>query len=153
MLLASRAWVEELIPKTLRSESESPAEFEALHDIFRRGDILGVTGTVVRTKAGELSVVPCTILLLSPNLHQLPKAHFGFKDQESRHRKRYLDLIMNKERREVFVKRARVVNYIRRFLDNLGFLEVRRPPLLIPRSRFLDVHLFTFACLNRSRPP
>lgn len=78
----------------------------------------------MRTKKGELSIAPSVTQLLSPNLHQLPKEHFGFKDQEMRHRKRYLDLIMNQERREVFVKRARIVNYVRKFLDNLGFLEV-----------------------------
>lgn len=110
------------------SESESPADFEALHDIFRRGDIVGVTGKPMRTKKGELSVSPSTFVLLSPNLHQLPH---GLKDQETRHRKRYLDLIVNQDRREVFVKRARIVNYIRRFLDNLGFLEVRSASYLI----------------------
>ncbi|KAM0751364.1 lysine-tRNA ligase [Meredithblackwellia eburnea MCA 4105] len=109
------------------NESESPADFEALHNLFRRGDIVGVTGRPIRTKKGELSISPKTMQLLSPNLHQLPSDHFGFKDQETRHRKRYLDLIMNQERRDVFVKRARIVNYIRRFLDNLGFLEVETP--------------------------
>jgi lysyl-tRNA synthetase class 2 len=64
------------------------------------------------------------MVLLAPNLHQLPSQHSGFKDQELRHRKRYLDLMMNAERREVFIKRARIVNYVRKYLDNLGFLEV-----------------------------
>jgi lysyl-tRNA synthetase class 2 len=108
-----------------RSDSESPEEFEALHNLFRRGDILGVTGQPMRTKRSELSISPKSCVLLSPNLHQLPKEHFGFKDQEQRHRKRYLDLIMNQDRREVFIKRARIINYVRKFLDNLGFLEVR----------------------------
>ncbi|KAM0789592.1 lysyl-tRNA synthetase [Microbotryomycetes sp. NB124-2] len=109
------------------NESESPEEFEALHNIFRRGDILGVTGSPMRTKKGELSLSPTVAKLLSPSLHQLPKEHYGFKDQEMRHRKRYLDLIMNQERREVFIKRARIINYVRKFLDNLGFLEVETP--------------------------
>ncbi|KAK4054125.1 lysyl-tRNA synthetase [Microbotryomycetes sp. JL201] len=109
------------------NESESPEEFEALHNIFRRGDILGVTGSPMRTKKGELSLSPTISKLLSPSLHQLPKEHYGFKDQEMRHRKRYLDLIMNQERREVFIKRARIINYVRKFLDNLGFLEVETP--------------------------
>ncbi|GJN91394.1 hypothetical protein Rhopal_004415-T1 [Rhodotorula paludigena] len=109
------------------SESESPEQFEALHNLFRRGDILGITGHPMRTKRNELSISPSTCMLLSPNLHQLPKEHFGFKDQEQRHRKRYLDLIMNQEVREVFIKRARIINYIRKFLDNLGFLEVETP--------------------------
>jgi len=110
-----------------RSESESPEEFEAIHGLFRRGDILGVTGNPIRTKRNELSIAPTSCVLLSPNLHQLPKEHFGFKDQEQRHRKRYLDLIMNPERRDVFIKRARIINYVRKFLDNLGFLEVETP--------------------------
>lgn len=109
------------------SESESPEDFPALHDIFRRGDILGVTGYPIRTKKGELSISPTVSVLLAPNLHQLPTDHYGFKDQETRHRKRYLDLIMNQDRREVFLKRARIINYIRKFLDNLGFLEVETP--------------------------
>lgn len=62
--------------------------------------------------------------LLAPNLHQLPTQHFGFKDQEQRYRKRYLDLIMNGEVRDVFIKRAKIIDYVRRFLDGLGFLEV-----------------------------
>ncbi|GAA5847397.1 hypothetical protein JCM9279_000461 [Rhodotorula babjevae] len=109
------------------NESESPEEFEAIHGLFRRGDILGVTGNPIRTKRNELSIAPTSCVLLSPNLHQLPKEHFGFKDQEQRHRKRYLDLIMNPERRDVFIKRARIINYVRKFLDNLGFLEVETP--------------------------
>lgn len=109
------------------SESESPADFEALHALFRRGDIVGVTGTPMRTKRSELSISPTSMLLLSPNLHQLPTEHYGFKDQEQRHRKRYLDLIMNQEKRDVFIKRARIINYVRKFLDGLGFLEVETP--------------------------
>jgi lysyl-tRNA synthetase class 2 len=57
-------------------------------------------------------------------LHMLPKAHYGFKDQETRFRQRYLDLIMNNFVRDKFIIRAKIVNYVRRFLDNLGFLEV-----------------------------
>ncbi|GAA5890740.1 hypothetical protein JCM6882_000640 [Rhodosporidiobolus microsporus] len=109
------------------NDCETPEEFEAIHNIFRRGDILGITGNPIRTKRNELSIAPKSCTLLSPNLHQLPKEHFGFKDQEQRHRKRYLDLMINQERREVFIKRARIINYIRKFLDNLGFLEVETP--------------------------
>jgi lysyl-tRNA synthetase class 2 len=86
-----------------------------------------------KTKKGELSISPTSIKLLSPNLHQLPKATVvagqkgGFTDTEARHRKRYLDLILNQHVREVFVKRAKIISYIRRYLDNLGFLEVETP--------------------------
>lgn len=84
-----------------------------------------------KTKRGELSVFPTEMILLTPNLHQLPKAAHGGKggltDHETRYRKRYLDLIVNNNVRDIFIKRAKIVNYIRRFLDNLGFLEVETP--------------------------
>ncbi|CAH7686188.1 hypothetical protein BY996DRAFT_8523443 [Phakopsora pachyrhizi] len=122
------------------NDSKDPENFEAVHDVFRRGDIVGVTGFPSRTKKGELSIFPRSMILLSPNLHQLPRAEttvvteegvtetkFGFKDQEQRHRKRYLDLIMNNEVRDIFITRAKIINHVRRFLDNLGFLEVETP--------------------------
>ena len=102
-------------------------DFAEMHKYLRRGDIVGVRGHPGKSKKGELSVFPKDIILLSPCLHMLPKAHYGFKDQEMRYRQRYLDLIMNNNVREKFATRAKVVNYIRRFLDNLGFLEVETP--------------------------
>ena len=65
--------------------------------------------------------------LLAPNLHQLPSGHFGLKDQETRYRKRYLDLIMNDTTRKLFITRSRILKYIRNFLDGLGFMEVETP--------------------------
>lgn len=97
----------------------------ATHDLIRRGDIVGITGIPSRTKAGELSLQISELKLLSPCLHQLPGRE-GLVDQETRYRKRYLDLIMNQSTRDVFVARSKVVNYIRKYLDNLGFLEVSR---------------------------
>lgn len=76
---------------------------------------------------GELSISPTEMVLLAPNLHQLPTSHFGLKNQEERYRKRYLDLILNNSTRNIFLTRGRVVNYVRKFLDNLGFLEVETP--------------------------
>lgn len=67
------------------------------------------------------------MVLLAPNLHQLPSGHFGLKDQETRYRKRYLDLIISEDTRRIFLTRARVINYIRNYLNNLGFLEVETP--------------------------
>lgn len=72
---------------------------------------------------GELSIAITDIKLLSPCLHQLPGRE-GVVDQETRYRKRYLDLIMNGSTRDIFVTRSKVINYIRKFLDNLGFIEV-----------------------------
>ncbi|KAG9049279.1 lysyl-tRNA synthetase [Tulasnella sp. UAMH 9824] len=108
-------------------DAPSAEEFLSTHSHFRRGDIVGVTGCPSRTQKGELSISPSSMVLLAPNLHQLPKEHFGLKDQEQRYRKRYLDLIMSDDTRRIFVTRSRIINYIRKFLDNLGFLEVETP--------------------------
>lgn len=86
-----------------------------------------MTGVPSRTKMGELSISPSSTMLLSPNLHQLPSSHFGLKDQETRYRKRYLDLILSEDTRKLFITRSKVLNYIRRFLDDLGFMEVETP--------------------------
>ncbi|KAL0957044.1 hypothetical protein HGRIS_003144 [Hohenbuehelia grisea] len=108
-------------------DATDPEDFLKVHDVFRRGDIVGVTGTPSRTKKGELSISPKTMTLLTPNLHQLPSSHFGLKDQETRYRKRYLDLILNDDTRRLFVTRSKILNYIRRFFDDLGFMEVETP--------------------------
>ncbi|TPX35288.1 lysine---tRNA ligase [Synchytrium microbalum] len=103
------------------------ADFATQHRVLSRGDIIGVRGYPGKSKKGELSIFPKEVTLLAPCLHNLPKAHFGFRDQESRYRMRYLDLIMNNEVRDKFIARSKVINYVRRFLDNLGFLEVETP--------------------------
>lgn len=108
-------------------DAKDEDSFIPTHDLFRRGDIVGVVGTPSRTQKGELSISPSQMVLLAPNLHQLPSGHFGLKDQETRYRKRYLDLILSDETRRIFVARSKIINYIRRFFDNLGFLEVETP--------------------------
>ena len=110
-----------------RRDSKSPDTFAADQEHFRRGDIVGVVGTPSRTQKGELSISPSEMILLAPNLHQLPSGHFGLKDQETRYRKRYLDLIMSPDTRRIFITRSKIISYIRRFFDNLGFLEVETP--------------------------
>lgn len=112
-----------LIWRMLR-DAPSTEEYEAIHDLIKRGDVVGVTGRPSRTQKGELSISPSKMVLLAPNLHQLPKGHFGLKDVETRYRKRYLDLIMNENTRNIFITRSKVINYIRRYFDSLGFLEV-----------------------------
>jgi lysyl-tRNA synthetase class 2 len=113
--------------------NHTDGDFFAAHDLLRRGDIVGVKGFPGKTNKGELSIFPSSITLLAPNLRMLPKApagaaaRGGFTDQEQRYRKRYLDLIMNPHVRDIFVKRAKIINYVRRYLDNLGFLEVETP--------------------------
>ena len=111
----------------LYRDAEDSNGFVATHEHFKRGDIVGVRGTPSRTKKGELSIVPSTMTLLAPNLHLLPSGHFGLKDQETRYRKRYLDLIMNDTTRKLFITRSRILKYIRQFLDDHGFMEVETP--------------------------
>mmetsp|Transcript_4289 Transcript_4289/g.6420 ORF Transcript_4289/g.6420 Transcript_4289/m.6420 type:complete len:675 (+) Transcript_4289:33-2057(+) len=101
--------------------------FRNIHNLIKRGDIVGVTGAPGKSKKGELSIFPTSMTLLSPCLHMLPKSHTGLKNQEVRYRQRYLDLILNQETSRVFAIRAKIINYIRTFLNNLGFLEVETP--------------------------
>lgn len=105
-----------------------PEEFEKINDLLRRGDIVGIRGHPGRAKSkeGELSIIPVEVILLSPCLHMLPK-HTGLKDQETRYRQRYLDLIMNDNVRRIFQIRSGIIKYIRKFLDARGFLEVETP--------------------------
>ncbi len=110
-----------------QDHAAGPEDFATTHGLFRRGDIIGVTGLPGKSKRGELSVFPSAVTLLTPCLHMLPTAHYGFKDQESRYRMRYLDLIMNNQVRNKFITRSKVIGYLRKYLDNLGFLEVETP--------------------------
>lgn len=91
------------------------------------GDIVGVKGTVFRTRSGEVSINLAEFTLLSKSLRPLPEKWHGLQDVELRYRRRYLDLIVNPEVREVFVKRSRIVRYMRQYLDTHGFLEVETP--------------------------
>ena len=103
---------------------------ESFNDIIRRlgrGDVVGVTGFAAKTKKGELSIIPSNIKILAPCLHMLPKAQSGLKDKETRFRQRYLDLIMNSDVRNTFITRARIISYVREYLDSNGFLEVETP--------------------------
>lgn len=93
------------------------------------GDWIGVTGTVMRTRRGELSVQPSEVSLLSKSLRPLPEKYHGLTDTETRYRQRYVDLIANPEVREVFFARFRIVSAIRRFMDARRFLEVETPML------------------------
>ncbi|XP_063870736.1 lysine--tRNA ligase-like isoform X1 [Scylla paramamosain] len=106
---------------------ESEAAFYEDCDKIRRGDILGVKGVALRTKTGELSIRPTKLQILAPCLHMLPHLHFGVKDQETRYRQRYLDLIINSDVRKKFIVRANIVSYLRKFFDDMGFLEVETP--------------------------
>ena len=93
------------------------------------GDILGVSGKVFRTKTGEVSLHVETLTLLTKSLHPLPEKFHGLKDTDTRYRQRYLDLIVNPEVRDTFVKRSQIMRSLRDFLDGRGFLEVDTPIL------------------------
>ena len=94
------------------------------------GDIIGVKGAAFRTKTGEISVHATEITLLSKSLRPLPEKYHGLKDNDLRYRQRYVDLFMNPEVKDVFVKRSRIISEIRNYLDEKGFLEVDTPILL-----------------------
>ncbi|HDP70324.1 MAG TPA: lysine--tRNA ligase [Actinobacteria bacterium] len=97
------------------------------------GDWVGVSGSVFKTRRGELSIAIEDFELLSKSLRPLPEKWHGLKDVETRHRQRYIDLIVNPEVKELFLTRNRIMVFIRRFLDEKGFLEVETPMLqLIP---------------------
>ena len=93
------------------------------------GDIVGVKGQVFRTQKGEMSIRAHEITLLSKSLRPLPEKFHGITDKELRYRRRYVDLIMNPESKRNFEIRSRFVAYLRRYLDNLGFMEVETPVL------------------------
>lgn len=93
------------------------------------GDIVGIKGEVFTTKAGEISIRLTSAALLSKSLQILPEKFHGLKDMDLRYRQRYVDLIVNPENREVFIKRSKIIKAVREYLDNLGFLEVDTPIL------------------------
>ena len=102
------------------------------YDRFKKydiGDIVGVNGEVFRTQRGEMSVRAHDITLLSKSLRPLPEKFHGLTDKEIRYRQRYVDLIMNPESKRNFEIRSKFVAFLRRYLDNLGFMEVETPVL------------------------
>ena len=104
---------------------ESYKEFKE-YDI---GDIIGITGFVFKTKTGEISIHAKAVTLLSKSLRPLPEKFHGLKDTDLRYRQRYVDLIMNPEVKETFVKRAEIIKEIRRFMNEKGYMEVETPIL------------------------
>ncbi|CAL0301521.1 unnamed protein product [Lupinus luteus] len=136
-----------------RKSDLDEAEFSKFHSNVKRGDIVGITGFPGKSKKGELSIFPRTFVLLSHCLHMMPRQKsaaaaadnanlkknlwvpgstrnpetYILRDQETRYRLRHLDLMLNPEVREIFKTRSKVISYIRRFLDDLDFLEVETP--------------------------
>ena len=94
------------------------------------GDIYGVKGYVFRTKTGEISIHAVEMTMLTKSLQILPEKFHGLTDTDTRYRQRYVDLIMNAESKEVFIKRSQIIKEIRKFLDGRGFMEVETPMLV-----------------------
>lgn len=104
-------------------------EFYKIHDETKLGDVVGVDGYIGKGKRGELSIFPRIMMILSPCLHDLPSTFYGVEDKDARYSNRYLDLMINKDVRPIFVKRSKVVSYLRRFLEDREFMEVETPIL------------------------
>jgi lysyl-tRNA synthetase class 2 len=112
----------------LRADELSAQEFADFRK-YDIGDIIGVEGTVFRTKTGETTVRASRATLLSKSLRPLPEKFHGMTNTELKYRQRYVDLIMSEESRRVFEVRSRFISYVRRYLDAQGFLEVETPIL------------------------
>ncbi|MCP3764525.1 lysine--tRNA ligase [Domibacillus sp. A3M-37] len=103
---------------------------EEQYDLFTMtdlGDIVGIKGKVFKTNVGELSVKATEYIFLTKSLRPLPDKHHGLKDIEQRYRQRYLDLMTNQESQKTFIARSRIIQSMRRYLDNNGYLEVETP--------------------------
>ena len=108
---------------------ENYADFKKL-DI---GDIVGISGFVFETKTGEKTVHAKTVILLSKSLQILPEKYHGLTNVDMRYRQRYVDLIVNPEVKDTFIKRSKIISTIRKYLDNQGFIEVETP-MLVPNA-------------------
>ena len=105
---------------------ESYADFKK----FDMGDIVGVKGYVFRTMMGEISVHAESVILLTKSLQILPEKYHGLTNTDMRYRQRYVDLIMNEDAKDTFIKRSKIITTIRKFLDEKGFMEVETPMLV-----------------------
>lgn len=105
------------------------------------GDIIGITGTIFKTKVGELSIKATEFTFLTKALRPLPEKFHGLKDIEQRYRQRYLDLIATEGSKETFILRSRIIQSMRRYLDGQGFLEVETPMLHAIAGELLHVRL------------
>lgn len=116
-----------------QSQHKGTKSFEETHANIKRGDIIGIVGIPGRSspkrqdQEGELSVRAYDVIQLSYCLHMLPKPEFGLKDQETRYRQRYLDLLVNPEVKKIFTTRNKIINYIRNYLNKKDFMEVETP--------------------------
>ncbi len=112
-----------------REDALGAEKYDLLTKKLDMGDIIGVEGTIFKTKMGEVTIEVSSYEILCKSLLPMPEKFHGLKDEELRYRQRYLDFIMNPEVKDVFFKRAKIYRAIREFLDNKGFIEVRTPIL------------------------
>ncbi|WP_390622390.1 lysine--tRNA ligase [Bacillus massilinigeriensis] len=110
----------------VRKDAVGDDQYEIFNEVDL-GDIVGIKGTVFRTKVGELSIKVHEFILLTKSLRPLPDKFHGLKDVEQRYRQRYLDLIMSQESKKTFITRSKIIQSMRRYLDNHGYLEVETP--------------------------
>jgi len=113
----------------IRKNDIGEEQFDLFSQFIERGDIIGVTGQVFRTKLGEITIWVDTVTLLCKAVCSLPEKFHGLTDIEKRYRQRYVDLIVNEDIRQTFRNRSRIVSLIRRYLDDHGFLEFETPIL------------------------
>jgi lysyl-tRNA synthetase class 2 len=113
----------------IRKNDLGEEQFELFNQFIERGDIIGVTGHVFRTKLGEITIWVDTFSLLCKAVCSLPEKFHGLKDVEKRYRQRYVDLIVNEENRQTFRNRSRIISLLRRYLDDHRFLEFETPIL------------------------
>jgi len=113
----------------VRRDVVGDEDLKFFKDYVDIGDFIGIKGSLFKTKTGELTVNVKEFKLLTKTLRPLPEKWHGLRDVETRYRQRYLDLISNPEVREIFLKRTKTINLIRRFLDERGFVEVETPIL------------------------
>lgn len=128
---ASFAHIQDLSGKIqvyVRQDALDAAKYEAF-SMLDLGDIIGVRGTVFKTKTGETSIKVLELEVLTKSLLPLPEKYHGLKDVELRYRQRYVDLIMNPDVQQTFVTRSRIIQSMRRYLDSKGYLEVETPTL------------------------
>ncbi|OQR94055.1 lysyl-tRNA synthetase [Thraustotheca clavata] len=111
------------------AQDEADKSFEHVHECLRRGDVIGIHGFPGKSGKGELSIIPRTVQVLSPCLAPFPSSKYGVKEIDIRFRQKYLDLLTNKDIRQVFATRAKVIQYIRRYLEDRDFVEVETPIL------------------------
>ena len=114
----------------LRREELGEGRYEAFKD-WDIGDVIGATGSLFKTKTGELSVAVQSVRLLAKCLHALPEKFHGLIDVETRYRQRYLDLIMNEASRRVFERRSAIIDFIRDYLRGRGYVEVETPMMQV----------------------